>query len=136
MNLLLLRPDELLADGTARLWNASGHLDLIARGAKPCGLGARDTLRLEAGMNLYGQDMDEGVSPLDAGLAWTVALEGDREFVGREALRAAGSREAVVEVLCGLAAVAGETAATLSHVRVVTGLGSSWSHPLFANRPS
>jgi aminomethyltransferase len=43
------------------------------RRRRPCGLGARDTLRLEAGMNLYGQDMDETVSPLDAGLAWTVA---------------------------------------------------------------
>jgi aminomethyltransferase len=48
---------------------------LKTRGVAPCGLGARDTLRLEAGMNLYGQDMDETVSPLDAGLAWTVAVE-------------------------------------------------------------
>jgi aminomethyltransferase len=46
--------------------------------SRPCGLGARDTLRLEAGMNLYGQDMDETVSPLDAGLAWTVDHEGRR----------------------------------------------------------
>ncbi|MGE5097092.1 MAG: glycine cleavage system aminomethyltransferase GcvT [Betaproteobacteria bacterium] len=65
---------------------------LVEAGAKPCGLGARDTLRLEAGMNLYGQDMDEQTSPLDAGLAWTVDLSGDRDFVGREALEARGRR--------------------------------------------
>ena len=59
---------------------------LIAAGVTPCGLGARDTLRLEAGMNLYGQDMDETVSPLASGLGWTVDLEGDRDFVGKAAL--------------------------------------------------
>ncbi len=63
---------------------------LVAAGARPCGLGARDTLRLEAGMNLYGQDMDEGVSPLDAGLAWTVDLGSARDFVGRTALETKG----------------------------------------------
>jgi aminomethyltransferase len=55
---------------------------------KPAGLGARDTLRLEAGMNLYGQDMDESVSPLEAGLAWTVSFDEGRDFVGRAALEA------------------------------------------------
>ena len=65
---------------------------LVAAGARPAGLGARDTLRLEAGMNLYGQDMDESVSPLDAGLAWTVDLTSARDFVGKEALRARGKR--------------------------------------------
>jgi aminomethyltransferase len=65
---------------------------LVAAGARPCGLGARDTLRLEAGMNLYGQDMDETVSPLDAGLAWTVDLESARGFVGEAALREHGRR--------------------------------------------
>ncbi len=69
---------------------------LVAAGARPCGLGARDTLRLEAGMNLYGQDMDDATSPLDAGLAWTVDLSGDRDFVGKAALVAHGqSREFV-----------------------------------------
>jgi aminomethyltransferase len=57
-------------------------------GVKPCGLGARDTLRLEAGMNLYGQDMDEAVSPLVSGLAWTVDLASPRDFVGKAALLA------------------------------------------------
>jgi aminomethyltransferase len=67
---------------------------LVDAGAHPCGLGARDTLRLEAGMNLYGQDMDEGVSPLDAGLAWTVDLASPRDFVGKPALASNGqSRE-------------------------------------------
>jgi aminomethyltransferase len=62
---------------------------LIAAGIVPCGLGARDTLRLEAGMNLYGSDMDETVSPLESGLAWTVAWEpADRDFIGRAALEA------------------------------------------------
>ncbi|TQK03314.1 glycine cleavage system aminomethyltransferase GcvT [Herbaspirillum sp. SJZ107] len=64
------------------LWNA-----LAAQGVKPAGLGARDTLRLEAGMNLYGQDMDDTVSPLDAGLAWTVDLVSERDFVGKNALQ-------------------------------------------------
>ena len=62
-------------------------------GVAPCGLGARDTLRLEAGMNLYGQDMDETVSPLDAGLAWTVAIKDERDFVGKSALTAAGQQK-------------------------------------------
>jgi aminomethyltransferase len=68
---------------------------LAAAGVRPCGLGARDTLRLEAGMNLYGTDMDETQSPLGSGLSWTVALEpADRDFIGRSALekqKAAGS---------------------------------------------
>jgi aminomethyltransferase len=71
----------LPADQAEHLWEA-----LAAAGVRPCGLGARDTLRLEAGMNLYGQDMDETVSPLDAGLAWTVDLLSPRDFVGKTAL--------------------------------------------------
>ncbi len=60
---------------------------LLAAGVVPCGLGARDTLRLEAAMNLYGSDMDETISPLEAGLGWTVAWEpGERDFIGRSAL--------------------------------------------------
>ena len=56
-------------------------------GIRPCGLGARDTLRLEAGMNLYGSDMDEAVSPLEAGLGWTIAWQPEeRDFIGRAAL--------------------------------------------------
>jgi aminomethyltransferase len=59
---------------------------LLQAGVAPCGLGARDTLRLEAGMNLYGTDMDESVSPLESGLAWTVPLDAPRDFIGRAAL--------------------------------------------------
>ena len=68
--------------------DAPGFWDaLAAAGVKPIGLGARDTLRLEAGMNLYGTDMDEDISPLEAGLAWTVAWEpAERDFIGRQAL--------------------------------------------------
>jgi aminomethyltransferase len=67
---------------------------LANSGVAPCGLGARDTLRLEAGMNLYGSDMDEDISPLDAGLAWTIAWEpGEREFVGRKALEAKRNKD-------------------------------------------
>lgn len=67
---------------------AEGFWDkLAALGVKPIGLGARDTLRLEAGMNLYGSDMDETISPLQAAMGWTVAWEPeDRDFIGRKAL--------------------------------------------------
>ncbi len=72
---------------------------LLDAGVKPAGLGARDTLRLEAGMNLYGQDMDEGVLPLEAALTWTLALDGNRDFIGRAALltaQAAGIKREMI----------------------------------------
>ena len=59
---------------------------LKGNGIKPAGLGARDTLRMEAGMNLYGHDMDETISPYECNMGWTLALKDDRAFVGREAL--------------------------------------------------
>jgi len=68
-------------DRAVALWEA-----LLAAGVKPAGLGARDTLRLEAGMNLYGQDMDDAVSPYEAALGWTVALDEGRDFIGRDVL--------------------------------------------------
>ena len=73
---------------TVAFWNA-----LLEAGVKPAGLGARDTLRLEAGMNLYGQDMDETVTPYEAALAWTVSLDdapdgSPRDFIGRDVLEA------------------------------------------------
>ena len=76
------------------LWNA-----LVAAGVKPAGLGARDTLRLEAGMNLYGQDMDETVNPLDAGLAWTIDLVSDRDFIGKAALQTMGQNSQFVGLI-------------------------------------
>jgi aminomethyltransferase len=59
--------------------------ELLARGAKPCGLGARDTLRLEAAMPLYGHELTEEIDPLQAGLGWAVKLD-KGEFIGRDAL--------------------------------------------------
>ena len=74
----------LPADQAPALWRG-----LHAAGVAPCGLGARDTLRLEAGMNLYGQDMDEETGPLESGLGWTVAWQPEeRDFIGRTALAA------------------------------------------------
>ncbi|SUD90290.1 glycine cleavage system aminomethyltransferase GcvT [Psychrobacter phenylpyruvicus] len=61
---------------------------MLDQGIKPAGLGARDTLRMEAGMNLYGHDMDETTSPYECNMGWTLALKDDRDFVGREALTA------------------------------------------------
>jgi aminomethyltransferase len=84
----------LPAVDAAKTWNA-----LRAQGIQPAGLGARDTLRLEAGMNLYGNDMDENHHPLESGLAWTVAFEPvERDFIGRRALegfRGAGGQDLV-----------------------------------------
>jgi aminomethyltransferase len=84
-------------DKAVALWDA-----LLASGVKPAGLGARDTLRLEAGMNLYGQDMDETVTPYEAGLAWTVALDEGRDFTGRgvlEAQKSAGAPRQLIGVV-------------------------------------
>ncbi len=72
----------LSAQAAIKLWQS-----LLSQHVKPCGLGARDTLRLEAGLNLYGADMNEQTSPLVSNLAWTVSWEApDRDFVGRTAL--------------------------------------------------
>jgi aminomethyltransferase len=78
------------ADAAAGIWQA-----LLAVGVRPCGLGARDTLRLEAGMNLYGQDMDEDITPYEAGLRWTVDLKDPaRDFIGKSALEGKNARQA------------------------------------------
>ena len=70
------------AEEAGRIWQAC-----LTAGIMPCGLGARDTLRLEAGLNLYGSDMNEAVTPFESNLGWTVALEpAERVFIGREAL--------------------------------------------------
>jgi aminomethyltransferase len=76
------------------LWKA-----FAAAGIKPAGLGARDTLRLEAGMNLYGQDMDDNVNPLDAGLGWTIDLVAERDFIGKAALQAKGQEASFVGLI-------------------------------------
>jgi aminomethyltransferase len=102
----------LPAAAAPQLW-----MDLKAAGVAPAGLGARDTLRLEAGMNLYGNDMDDTVSPLDAGLAWTVDLKTPREFIGRAALEKNGQRASFV----GLKLL--DKGVLRSHQKVMTALG-------------
>lgn len=86
------------ADDVVPLWR-----ELLNKGVRPCGLGARDTLRLEAGMNLYGQDMDTETTPLESALGWTVAWDPeDRDFIGRSALaqqRAAGTTHKLVGLI-------------------------------------
>ena len=88
----------LPAPAAESVWRA-----LNAKGVKSAGLGARDTLRLEAAMNLYGNDMDEGQNPLESGLAWTVAFDNPaRDFIGRKALEsliAAGLRNKLVALV-------------------------------------
>ena len=110
---------EVLLQGTdaAQFWSR-----LVAAGARPCGLGARDSLRLEAGLNLYGSDMDETTTPYESNLAWTVALETrERNFVGREALENQLS-DGVSRRLVGL--VMKEKGVLRSHQSVVTSEGA------------
>lgn len=84
----------LPADQAEGFWR-----ELEQIGVRPCGLGARDTLRLEAGMNLYGQDMDEQVNPLISALAWTVSLKDtQRRFIGRDALESAAVDRTLVGI--------------------------------------
>jgi aminomethyltransferase len=102
----------LPAADAAATWNA-----LRAQGVQPAGLGARDTLRLEAGMNLYGNDMDENHHPLESGLAWTVAFEpDDRDFIGRQALE--NLRHTTSHALVGL--LLEERGVLRSHQKVTT----------------
>ena len=88
----------LPASDVERVWR-----ELNSLGVASCGLGARDTLRLEAGMNLYGNDMDEKTHPFESGLAWTVVMDpAERRFIGREALqaiKAKGSERKLVGLL-------------------------------------
>jgi len=99
------------------LWRA-----LVADGVAPCGLGARDTLRLEAGMNLYGNDMDETVSPFESGLAWTVDLRAERPFCGRPALAAQIERGGLRR-LVGLLLRDRSAGVLRAHQRVTTPFG-------------
>jgi aminomethyltransferase len=88
----------LPASEAERVWR-----ELNALGVASCGLGARDTLRLEAGMNLYGNDMDEKTHPFESGLSWTVAMEPrDRNFIGRAALEAVKAQGGAARKLVGL----------------------------------
>ncbi len=113
-------------DRGVSLWDA-----LLNDGIVPCGLGARDTLRLEAGLNLYGQDMDSSITPLECGLAWTVAwLPDGREFIGRAALerqRDAGVTQKLVGLLLDDRGImrAGQCVDTESGSGIVTSGGFS-----------
>ena len=89
----------LSANAGQSLWQR-----LLAEGVEPCGLGARDTLRLEAAMHLYGQDMDSATTPLEASLGWLVHLEMPADFIGREALERQAA-EGVKRRLVGLSLV-------------------------------
>jgi len=102
----------------ASMWSA-----LLTAGVAPCGLGARDTLRLEAGMNLHGNDMDSTRNPLESGLAWTVAFEpATRQFIGREALEKIRAEGGAPQKLVGL--ILEERGVLRAHQRViVAGLG-------------
>ncbi len=96
---------------------------LVAAGVRPCGLGARDSLRLEAGLNLYGQDMDSSTTPLVSNLGWTVAFEPpERDFVGRTALRAQRD-SGVQERLVGLVLDKGAIPRGGASVHVAEGSG-------------
>jgi aminomethyltransferase len=107
----------LPADQAGGFWE-----QLRAAGVPPCGLGARDTLRLEAGMNLYGADMDESVTPLESNMAWTVAWEpAERAFIGRAALEAQRA-EGAHRILTGL--VLESRGVLRSHLRVLGDDGS------------
>ena len=96
---------------------------LLRAGVSPCGLGARDTLRLEAGMNLYGQDMDETATPAESGLAWTVQTSGERDFVGRRALEG----EAPQRRLVGLLLIGGGVLRAHQRVQTAHGEGRTTS---------
>jgi len=102
----------LPADQAADFWQK-----LHVAGVAPTGLGARDTLRLEAGMNLYGQDMDENINPLESGLAWTVDLKSERDFIGKQALLV----QPVNRQLAGLVLL--DKGVLRSHQKVVTQQG-------------
>ncbi|MDH3762002.1 MAG: glycine cleavage system aminomethyltransferase GcvT [Gammaproteobacteria bacterium] len=105
----------MLAEQMPEMWAR-----LLEAGVVPCGLGARDTLRLEAGMNLYGADMDESTSPLVSGLGWTLAMADERDFIGKQALldqRAAGVQQSFVGLLLL------DKGVLRNHLRVVTPQG-------------
>ena len=122
---------ELLIPGneSQAIWQA-----LIEKGATPCGLGARDTLRLEAAMHLYGQDMDSQSNPFEAGLGWLVHLEMAKDFVGREALEEAAQagikRRLIGLQLDGRAIARNGYSVLLNDKRIGTITSGSWSPTL------
>ena len=122
---------ELLLDRTAGL--ALWH-QLLAEGVTPCGLGARDTLRLEAAMHLYGHELDEHTTPLEAGLGWLVHLEMPKTFMGREVLErqsAAGVQRRLVGLKLQGRAIARHSYPVLREGQVIGEVTSgTWSPTL------
>jgi aminomethyltransferase len=117
----------MLGAGQAvELWD-----ELVRRGARPCGLGARDTLRLEAGMPLYGHELDENIDPFQAGLGWAVKME-KGEFIGREAIarrRQDQARRMRVGLELTGKRIAREGAAVMVHAREVGRVASGTFAP-------
>lgn len=107
----IMLPEAQAAD----FWQA-----LADAGVKPCGLGSRDTLRLEAGMNLYGTDMDEEISPLEAALGWTISLDEGRDFIGSGPL-AALKAKGIERKMVGLVLV--DRGVLRGHMKIVTEAG-------------
>jgi aminomethyltransferase len=123
------------ADHVVQVWDAIlEHAG--TRGALPAGLGARDATRLEAALRLYGNDMDEGVNPYEAGLGWTVRLD-KGDFVGRDAL-ASVKREGPKRAIVGLKTAAGDIArhgaAVFTGGRRI-GTVTSGTHSFFLGHP-
>ncbi|HIH89620.1 TPA: glycine cleavage system aminomethyltransferase GcvT [Candidatus Bathyarchaeota archaeon] len=94
--LFILEDPVATPEKSLKVWN-----DLVAAGAKPCGLGARDSLRLEAGLWLYGNDIDETINPIEAGLKWVVKMKKPSYFNGRRALEGI-IEKGVVRTLLGI----------------------------------
>lgn len=107
----IMLPEAQAAD----FWQA-----LADAGVAPCGLGSRDTLRLEAGMNLYGTDMDEEISPLEAALGWTISLDEGRDFIGSGPL-AALKAKGIERKMVGL--VLEDRGVLRGHMKIVTEAG-------------
>ena len=118
------------SDRIGQVWDA-----LLEAGTKPCGLAARDVCRLEAGLRLYGNDMDESTNPYQAGLGWTVKLE-KGDFIGREALeriKAAGPDRVIVGLSCGDRTIPRHDAEVWAGGRAI-GRVTSGTYSFFLNR--
>ena len=83
------------AEAAPDLWR-----ELMDAGVVPCGLGARDTLRLEAALLLYGNDMDEATNPFEVGLEWVLTLDDEADFLGRSALERIATEGVMRELVC------------------------------------
>lgn len=90
----------------------------LEAGVQPCGLGARDTLRLESGMSLYGNDLDEDHSPLESGLNWTISLNDDRNFIGKAAIVDSAKHQTIGLILTDRGVLRGHQAVLLNDTKI------------------